>query len=81
VRPKEEMELRKWASEGLSFLTLDADVKVQFSKPQSYRLYVKLVEYFVSWVTLLSNLFYSGRIDSRHYSFKIFIGLGKGDVQ
>ncbi|XP_028404968.1 protein unc-45 homolog A-like [Dendronephthya gigantea] len=27
VRPKEEMELRKWASEGLSFLTLDADVK------------------------------------------------------
>lgn len=27
VRPREEMELRKWASEGLSFLTLDADVK------------------------------------------------------
>lgn len=28
VRPKEEMELRKWASEGLSFISLDADVKV-----------------------------------------------------
>ena len=28
TKPKKEMELRKWAAEGLSYLTMDAEVKV-----------------------------------------------------
>lgn len=32
TKSKKEMELRKWAAEGLSFLTMDADVKVLRNK-------------------------------------------------
>ena len=32
AKSKKEMELRKWAAEGLSFLTMDADVKVLRNK-------------------------------------------------
>ena len=32
TKSKKEMELRKWAAEGLSFLTMDADVKVLSNK-------------------------------------------------
>ena len=28
MKSKKDMELRKWAAEGLSFLTMEADVKV-----------------------------------------------------
>lgn len=31
-KSKKEIELRKWAAEGLSFLTMDADVKVLRNK-------------------------------------------------
>ena len=29
IKSKKDMELRKWAAEGLSFLTMEADVKVR----------------------------------------------------
>lgn len=29
TKSKKDLELRKWAAEGLSFLTMDADVKVR----------------------------------------------------
>lgn len=32
TKSKKEMELRKWGAEGLSFLTMDADVKVLRNK-------------------------------------------------
>lgn len=32
MKSKKDMELRKWAAEGLSFLTMEADVKVHFNR-------------------------------------------------
>ena len=31
INPSKDQDLRKWATEGLSFLTLDADVKASYS--------------------------------------------------
>ena len=32
MKSKKDMELRKWAAEGLSFLTMEADVKVHLDR-------------------------------------------------
>jgi len=32
MKSKKDMELRKWAAEGLSFLTMEADVKVHLNR-------------------------------------------------